>query len=56
MSWNLPESRSEMKEAFPDFEGTTLQLGDRALIAPGTKPSTERTVPWLSATTPKTSN
>ena len=37
MSWNLPESRSEMKEAFPDFEGTTLQLGDRALIAPGDK-------------------
>lgn len=37
MSWNLPESRSEMKDAFPDFEGTTLQLGDRALIAPGDK-------------------
>src|SRR3546814_17995720 len=37
MSWNLPESRSEMKDALPDFEGTTLQLGDRALIAPGDK-------------------
>lgn len=34
MSWNLPEKRSEMKAAFPDFAGTTLQLGDRALIGP----------------------
>ncbi|ROZ46389.1 hypothetical protein EEB13_19585 [Rhodococcus sp. WS3] len=34
MSWNLPESRSDMKAAFPDFDGTTLQLADRALIAP----------------------
>ncbi len=34
MSWQLPERRSEMKAAFPDFAGTTLQLGDRALIAP----------------------
>ncbi|WP_200182808.1 hypothetical protein [Tomitella biformata] len=37
MSWNLPEVRSEMMSAFPDFEGTTLQLADRALIAPGEK-------------------
>ncbi|MEU7633652.1 hypothetical protein AB0C34_27355 [Nocardia sp. NPDC049220] len=35
MSWNLPENRSEMKAAFPDLAGTTLQLGDRALIPPG---------------------
>ncbi|MDI9914551.1 hypothetical protein [Rhodococcus sp. IEGM 1379] len=35
MSWNLPESRSDMTAAFPDFDGTTLQLADRALIAPG---------------------
>ncbi|WUC07781.1 hypothetical protein OG874_05480 [Nocardia sp. NBC_00565] len=35
MSWNLPERRSEMKAAFPDFPGTTLQLADRALIQPG---------------------
>ncbi|MEV0295355.1 hypothetical protein [Nocardia sp. NPDC050710] len=35
MSWNLPERRSEMKAAFPDFAGTTLQLGDRGLIPPG---------------------
>ncbi|WP_416565709.1 hypothetical protein [Nocardia testacea] len=34
MSWNLPTKRSEMKAAFPDFPGTTLQLGDRALISP----------------------
>lgn len=35
MSWNLPERRSEMKAAFPGFDGTTLQLADRALIPPG---------------------
>ncbi|MET7772778.1 hypothetical protein [Nocardia sp. NPDC005366] len=34
MGWNLPEKRSEMKAAFPDFTGTTLQLADRALIPP----------------------
>lgn len=34
MSWNLPEKRSEMKAAFPEFAGTTLQLADRALIPP----------------------
>ncbi|MDE1671236.1 MULTISPECIES: hypothetical protein [Nocardia] len=34
MGWNLPENRSEMKAAFPDFPGTTLQLGDRMLIPP----------------------
>ncbi|MGY1947844.1 hypothetical protein [Nocardia asiatica] len=34
MGWNLPEDRSEMKAAFPDFPGTTLQLGDRMLIPP----------------------
>ncbi|MBF6368491.1 hypothetical protein IU433_28650 [Nocardia puris] len=35
LGWNLPEKRSEMKAAFPDFPGTTLQLADRALIPPG---------------------
>jgi hypothetical protein len=35
MSWNLPENRSDMKAAFPDFAGTTLQLADRGLIQPG---------------------
>ncbi|WUI72173.1 hypothetical protein OHQ90_17645 [Nocardia sp. NBC_00403] len=34
MSWNLPQNRSEMKAAFPDFAGTTLQLADRGLIRP----------------------
>ncbi|WP_054811264.1 hypothetical protein [Nocardia arizonensis] len=34
LNWKLAERRSEMKAAFPDFEGTTLQLADRALIAP----------------------
>nr|WP_232542217.1 hypothetical protein [Nocardia bovistercoris] len=34
MGWNLPERRSEMKAAFPDFPGVTLQLADRGLIAP----------------------
>lgn len=35
MSWELPAKRSEMKAAFPEFDGTTLQLGDRALIPAG---------------------
>ncbi|MGK8465413.1 YfhO family protein [Nocardia cyriacigeorgica] len=35
MSWNLPADRSEAKAAFPDFGGTTLQLGERGLIQPG---------------------
>ncbi|MGY4102424.1 hypothetical protein ACW2Q0_23140 [Nocardia sp. R16R-3T] len=34
MSWNLPEKRAEMKAAFPEFAGTTLQLADRGLIQP----------------------
>ncbi|MFI6366978.1 hypothetical protein ACIBG0_29985 [Nocardia sp. NPDC050630] len=34
MSWNLPEQRSEMRAAFPEFPGTTLQLADRGLIRP----------------------
>ncbi|KAA8877291.1 YfhO family protein [Nocardia colli] len=37
MSWNLPENRSEMKAAFPDFHGTTLQLADRGPIPPAEK-------------------
>ncbi|WP_433665270.1 hypothetical protein ACQPW1_17445 [Nocardia sp. CA-128927] len=37
MSWNLPENRSEMKAAFPDFTGTTLQLADRGPIPPAEK-------------------
>ncbi|GAA5076243.1 hypothetical protein GCM10023319_12370 [Nocardia iowensis] len=37
MSWNLPEKRSEMKAAFPDFTGTTLQLADRGPIPPAQK-------------------
>ncbi|WP_436839258.1 hypothetical protein [Nocardia brasiliensis] len=35
MGWNLPTNRSEMKAAFPDFTGTTLQLADRGPITPG---------------------
>ncbi|MGW4368255.1 hypothetical protein ACWEKT_21685 [Nocardia takedensis] len=34
LGWNLPERRSAMKAAFPDFPGTTLQLADRGLIPP----------------------
>ncbi|MCP2319624.1 hypothetical protein APR12_004993 [Nocardia amikacinitolerans] len=34
LGWNLPEQRSQMKAAFPDFPGTTLQLGDRGRIPP----------------------
>ncbi|NNH75330.1 hypothetical protein HLB23_36700 [Nocardia uniformis] len=35
MSWNLPADREEAMAAFPDFEGTNLQLGDRGLLQPG---------------------
>ncbi|KAF0845180.1 hypothetical protein FNL39_109209 [Nocardia caishijiensis] len=35
MSWNLPSDRAAARAAFPEFAGTTLQLGDRALIPPG---------------------
>lgn len=35
MSWNLPGDRAAAEAAFPEFAGTTLQLGDRALIQPG---------------------
>ncbi len=34
MSYHFPQRRSEMAAAFPDFTGVTLQLGDRALVAP----------------------
>jgi hypothetical protein len=34
MSYHFPARRSEMAAAFPPFEGVTLQLGDRALVAP----------------------
>ncbi|MFC9896524.1 hypothetical protein ACFVMC_22795 [Nocardia sp. NPDC127579] len=34
LGWNLPEKRTDMKAAFPEFPGTTLQLADRALIPP----------------------
>ncbi|MGQ4600003.1 hypothetical protein [Nocardia sp. R6R-6] len=37
MSWNLPAKRSEAKAAFPDFVGTTIQLGDRGLLQPQDK-------------------
>ena len=32
MAWNLPVHRSDAQEAFPEFPGTTLQLGDRGLL------------------------
>ncbi|WP_254190380.1 hypothetical protein [Nocardia noduli] len=34
LSYNFPERRSTMTAAFPDFDGRTLQLADRALLAP----------------------
>ncbi|MBF6169628.1 hypothetical protein IU486_33645 [Streptomyces gardneri] len=37
MSWNLPAKRSEAKAAFPDFAGTSIQLGDRGLLQPQDK-------------------
>ncbi|WP_040795660.1 membrane protein [Nocardia higoensis] len=32
MAWNLPADRSEAKAAFPEFPGTTIQLGERGLL------------------------
>ena len=32
MTWNLPADRSAAKEAFPEFPGTTIQLGERGLL------------------------
>jgi hypothetical protein len=37
MSYNFPERRSVMTAAFPDFDGVTLQLADRALLGPEDK-------------------
>nr|WP_233608157.1 hypothetical protein [Nocardia stercoris] len=34
MSYGFPERRSTMAADFPDFPGVTLQLADRALVAP----------------------
>lgn len=34
LSYNFPTSRSAMTAAFPDFDGRTLQLADRALLRP----------------------
>ena len=34
MGWNLPADRAQAEAAFPEFDGQTIQLGDRALIPP----------------------
>lgn len=34
MSYDFPERRSAMRAAFPDFDGLTLQLADRAAVRP----------------------
>ncbi|MFC9892492.1 hypothetical protein ACFVMC_02245 [Nocardia sp. NPDC127579] len=34
MSYNFPVKRSTMTAAFPDFDGVTLQLADRAILGP----------------------
>ncbi|MFG1795398.1 hypothetical protein [Nocardia sp. NPDC049149] len=34
LPYNFPERRSEMAAAFPDFDGVTLQLADRAILRP----------------------
>ncbi|MGK8524424.1 hypothetical protein ACRS6B_24005 [Nocardia asteroides] len=34
MSYGFPERRSAMRAAFPDFDGLTLQLADRAAVPP----------------------
>ncbi|MBP2187451.1 hypothetical protein [Nocardia goodfellowii] len=40
MSYNFPERRSTMTAAFPDFDGVTLQLADRAILGPQDRDST----------------
>ncbi|MGJ5671786.1 hypothetical protein QLG13_28480 (plasmid) [Rhodococcus aetherivorans] len=37
MTWNLPAHRSDAQNAFPQFPGSTLQLGDRGLLGPDDK-------------------
>ncbi|MGV9409795.1 hypothetical protein ACWDOP_07770 [Nocardia sp. NPDC003693] len=37
MSYNFPERRSTMTDAFPRFPGLTLQLADRAILRPEDK-------------------
>ncbi|WP_280333218.1 hypothetical protein [Nocardia wallacei] len=37
MPWNLPANRAQARAAFPDFTGTTVQLGERGLLQPGEK-------------------
>lgn len=37
MSYDFPERRSAMTAAFPDFDGVTLQLADRAVLRPEDK-------------------
>ncbi|MFI5783239.1 hypothetical protein [Nocardia sp. NPDC051570] len=34
MSYHFPVHRSEIRDTFPHFDGVTLQLADRALVAP----------------------
>ncbi len=34
MGWNLPAHRAEAEAAFPEFDGVTIQLGDRGLLQP----------------------
>ncbi|GGG29497.1 hypothetical protein GCM10007304_49170 [Rhodococcoides trifolii] len=48
-SWALPTSQSEARDEFPDFDGTTLQLGTRTLTdtpSSGTKGTDN--LPWRS--------
>ncbi|KAA0024612.1 hypothetical protein [Antrihabitans cavernicola] len=45
INWQLPQSQSAAKAGFPDYQGTTLQLGDRSLIRMGPH---SREIPWQS--------
>lgn len=40
--WDFPSSQSEAREGFPDWTGTTLQLGDRALSDRSAEDSVDR--------------
>jgi hypothetical protein len=48
-SWGLPTSQSEARAEFPDFEGTTLQLGTRTLTdTPSSGDGGTDDLPWRS--------
>lgn len=46
--WWLPTSQSEAKEEFPQWQGSTLQLGDRTLTETSADNAEDTRLPWHS--------